>query len=411
MFRYYSLIVLTIITINTTSQTTNSPYSMYGLGIINQSSDTRSFSMGKTGIALPVKNELSSLNPASLTTLDSVIFYINFNLKADYTIYQSKKYETNNFNSNFDNLTFGLKANKWWGIGFGLKSFSGIGYNISTTQLINGSNTYYPVQYEGSGGISKAFLTNSIKLSKNWSAGITTSLLWGQIIDNEISDFTAIGGNSISNTTTYHLNKFHLETGVQYHGKIKNSDIYAGVSYSKRTKLFTSLDNSIYSSSNDEIISNDENNQQFVLPETFGTGIGFKINNKFLTSIDYRFEKWSNAINNTQNTVYNNAKHFGLGVEYSPQNNQLQSIFNRIKYRFGILINDTYLKINNYDLVSKGFSCGVEIPFKQSGNTINIGYQFQQFGSNSGNLLKETQNSFRIGFTFKENWFMKSKFY
>ncbi|MEE1347444.1 MAG: hypothetical protein U0K36_06140, partial [Bacteroidales bacterium] len=63
---------------------TSSPYSIYGIGIINTKEDVASAGLGHSGIALAPSEWLNLSNPAGINKLDSLSFYFNINLKGFY---------------------------------------------------------------------------------------------------------------------------------------------------------------------------------------------------------------------------------------------------------------------------------------------------------------------------------------
>lgn len=66
---YLTSIVTLIISIHSgysqSEALTSSPYSLYGLGVINQTSIGKSNALGYTGIGLKTDSEINNLNPAS----------------------------------------------------------------------------------------------------------------------------------------------------------------------------------------------------------------------------------------------------------------------------------------------------------------------------------------------------------
>jgi hypothetical protein len=411
---YKSLLILIVLLginniVAKAQNNTNSPYSMFGLGLVNSSGDSRSFGMGGTGIAMPSQEGMNTLNPASLGSLDSLAFYINFQLKSDYSTISSSNQTASSFNTNFENMSFGFKANKWWGVGFGLTSFSNIGYSIITNEYLFGTDQKYNMLYEGAGGISDVYLTNSFRLTKNFSAGVDASFLWGSIISKETADYSNLNGTKITNTRTYHLNNIHLKYGLQYHGLISSTAIFAGATYSRRTNLYTTYDQTIVYNKY-ELYNKMEPTNDYLVPNKLGVGLGLAFKKSWTVAADYQFDNWDGLSRPYQNAKTKDAQKFSAGIEYAPYKNQFSSIFNRMKYRAGAFMNDTYLSINNYDLQEKGFSVGVSIPMRQLHNSISVSYQYKVIGTTSNGLLKETHNTIKIGFIWCEDWFSKSKF-
>ena len=69
---------------------TSSPYSLYGLGTINQSSIGRTNGMGYTGIGLKTSNQINNLNPANYALIPEGSFFYDIGLKGEYNQYSNK---------------------------------------------------------------------------------------------------------------------------------------------------------------------------------------------------------------------------------------------------------------------------------------------------------------------------------
>lgn len=64
--------------------------------------------MGNSGVALPSEKYLNTLNPASLSNLDSLSFYFNFQAQGTSNKFIMSGKEQTNFDSNFDILSMGF---------------------------------------------------------------------------------------------------------------------------------------------------------------------------------------------------------------------------------------------------------------------------------------------------------------
>lgn len=406
------LILLAAITLrqhNLQAQNSSSPYSMFGLGSFDQAGDIKSAGMGGVGIALPSSHGPNSTNPASLTGLDSMLFYIDIQTKGNFANYSTSFKKQRTFDSNFDQISFALKAAKWWGTSFGISSLSQSNYSIWSEKYILGTQTKYDVLYEGEGGLSKAFWGNSWNIAKGLSAGLNISVVWGNLTSNETSTFTYLNGESISNIKTYHLNNFVWDAGLQYQFKLNDNQVSLGAVYQPKTTLLTDFSQEI--SGNSTYYTTDNSATNYQLPETFGAGIGLlTLKNSLSVAADFNLERWSQASNPIKYAQLNDAYRVSAGIEYVPQKNSYVSLVNRIMYRAGAFMGDTYLSINGQTIKQKGFSAGIGVPLRQRRNYINISYQYSISGTKTAGLIQETNHAFKLGLSLSENWFFKSTF-
>jgi hypothetical protein len=402
------VIALPIAVVTAFAQSNSSPYSMFGLGSFNSKGDVRSYGMGGAGMALPSDDGLGNLNVASLSGLDSLLFYIDLQTKATLTNYNTSNGSEQVFDSNFDNLSFAFKAGSWWGVGFGLSSLSQTDYNIMEESYIQGTVSKYNIQFEGQGGLSKVYWSNAWRLAKGLSVGLDAAYIWGNLITTKTSTFTQINGETLQNETTYYLHNMIWDAGLQYHFSLNKSKISIGATYQPKTTLLAKYKQTI---TGDAVYYTDEDDlTNYQLPETIGAGVGLNINKSITFAADFNFERWSQASNPIKYASLNDAYSIKAGIEFAPQKNAYQSLFNRMHYRLGANMGDTYLNVNGKTISYGGISAGLGIPLHQRRNFINIAYQYNQVGTQSAGLIKETNHTIKLGLSLSENWFFKSSF-
>lgn len=390
------------------AQSSGSPYSMFGLGNFNAKGDVRSYGMGGAGMALASENSLGNLNVASLTGLDSMLFFIDLQAKANYTQYSTSQMSESNTDSNFENISFGFKVAPYWGLTFGISSLSNTDYNIRYSNYILGTLSTYDILFQGKGGLSKIYWGNGWRLAKGLSVGLNLSYVWGSLSTYKTSTFSTINGESIENQTTYYLKNLVWDAGIQYQHQWNNNSVSIGVTYQPKTSLLANYKQSIVG--NSTYFTDEGDVENYELPETIGGGIGFNINKSITFAADYTLERWSNASNPIRYAGTNDAYSIKTGIEYAPQKNVYNSIFNRMHYRVGANMGDTYLKVNGTTISYKSISAGLGIPLRQKRNYINIGYQYTDVGTESAGLIKEASHTIKLGLSLSENWFFKSKF-
>src|SRR3989337_2043493 len=163
----------------------NSPYSIYGLGIVNKRMSTMNRGMGGTGIAVRDEFNLNYVNPASY---GSIVSPINSIYEMGFYV-ESNRYKTNELtelktNGSLSNLNYWFKLKPGWSSTVGLSPFSSVSYNINIPRNLGGiENVNYT--YDGSGTISQLYWGNSIDVIKNLSIGVNLSYLFGSLSKNE----------------------------------------------------------------------------------------------------------------------------------------------------------------------------------------------------------------------------------
>ncbi|MBQ5925150.1 MAG: hypothetical protein IIX03_00390, partial [Paludibacteraceae bacterium] len=81
---------------------TNSPYTRYGYGQLEDDCFSRSQSMGGTSIGLRNKNSINSTNPASYSSIDSTSFIFEMGVSGLLSNFQSNNSQNTTFTGNLD---------------------------------------------------------------------------------------------------------------------------------------------------------------------------------------------------------------------------------------------------------------------------------------------------------------------
>ena len=162
-----------------TAQNVTSPYSIIGIGDLEQSYFNRTSGMANTGIAYSNNNFVTINNPASLTSLTNQLFNVELAGRGKFVQFTGSGITPGLTAKDFsvEKLSLGIRINKWWGASAGLMPFSTSNYSFSGLQGWSGTNLVLPVDYNGSGGVNRYYLANGFKVSKNLSVGVNLSLI------------------------------------------------------------------------------------------------------------------------------------------------------------------------------------------------------------------------------------------
>ena len=215
----------------------NSIYSLYGIGDLQTASFAKQSGFGRAGVALKSDGFINIINPASFTENGPNDVMFDLGLSGYISSYESRgDYETAS-DANLDHFAMAFPVTKWWGTSIGLAPFSSIGYDISTTSVYEGSTSEIETEFVGSGGISQFFFMNSFKLNKHLSLGVSLSYLMGSLDQTEISILNSVGFIDVNTINTYYMRNMYLGFGLQYTQQIKNDNITFGLTYHPPQKL------------------------------------------------------------------------------------------------------------------------------------------------------------------------------
>ncbi|MEO8764266.1 MAG: hypothetical protein ABI416_08260 [Ginsengibacter sp.] len=397
--------------IKTQAQNVSSPYSLIGIGDIEDSYFNRTSGMANTGIAYRNNSFILLNNPAAISELQDQLFIIELSARGKFVNYSGKDVTTHLTGKDFsvERISMGMRINKWWGSSIGFMPFSTSNYAFSGTKSLQGTTGTLPVEYDGSGGINRYFFANGFRISKNLSVGVNTSFLGGSLkqLDSLLSPDLS---TALYTTRNVYIRNLYLEYGLQYHLPVtKKWDINIGATYAQKTGLRAQTTALVKDNTGDTLLNRVLTNNYFTLPNTTGFGIAL-VKNKELTFLaDYRFQDWSSLNIRGLNYSLENSSRYSAGVEYSKHKSYMHLSYEVFNLQAGVYYNKSYLKIYNQQLNDEGFTLGAGVNSKRSSMSYHLAFQYGMRGSQS--LIKESYTSFTVGLSFKDFWNTKGKKY
>lgn len=426
---------------------THSSYSRFGLGLLNDQSQTWNRSMGGVGIALPSGSRLNSMNPASYAHIDSLSFILDAGMSASFGRMSTKTSSIGINNACFDYIVAGFRLHKGLGLSFGFKPYSSIGYNYTTTSPnafrdeITGEIVRNTITYQGKGGLNEFYLGMGWQPFKHFSIGANAGILWGGYNHLMIQDFTQ-GGSSSNFYDGFNFLQYadvltyKLDFGVQYAFRVSRKDwltlgakVGLGHQFDGNAYLYR------YMSTGDTLQV--DNDLGFDIPMSYSAGIAWQHKNTLLVSADAHYQQWQdcgapqmivsqNVVSYpTMRNIYKNRLGFNVGMEYTPDPMASKGYYKHMKYRFGVSYNTPYINIAQGEGATRtltdgpselGISMGVGLPLSNFINsrariksTVNIGVQWLRRAPSNQNLITENYFMLNLGVLFNEGWFMKFK--
>ncbi len=153
-------LLLAAVSVSANAQSgTNSPYSQYGLGVL--SDQTSGFNRGMNGVGVGFRehNQVNFVNPASYSAMDSLTSIFDAGVSAQITNFNENGKKKNAKNADFEYAVAGFRMARHLGMSFGVLPFTNVGYNFSTSAVLDANQTIgYINQYKGSGGIHQVFV-------------------------------------------------------------------------------------------------------------------------------------------------------------------------------------------------------------------------------------------------------------
>jgi long-subunit fatty acid transport protein len=395
---------------------TSSPYSYYGIGDVRFKGTIESRSMA--GIQVEQDSiHLNLDNPASFSNLKLTSFTVGGTYNV--TTLKNESASEKAKRTTFDYLAVGLPMGKL-GVGFGLIPYSSVGYKLKE-YTYDGENVTKFKDYNGTGGVNKAFFAASYKLLPNLNIGADVQYNFGRIENSRVVfDGDVATGSRILDKAE--LSGVNFNFGGMYQAKLdKKLTFYSSLSYKLESKLSSHNTKDVatvnvssgydYSvvESEDQVVSN----KKLILPSELRFGLGIGESKKWLVGgqiISASQGDLVNTYNNDVDVSFEKTMKYSLGGYFIPNFSSFSSYFKRIVYRAGIKYEETGLVVNSQSIKDKGFSLGVGLPITGSFSNVNFGFEFGKRGTISSGLIQENYAKFSVGLSFNDRWFVKRKF-
>lgn len=396
------------------SQTNSSPYSMFGIGdMVNKNFD-RSSGMGNAGISLTSNRYMYDQNPASIAYLGNNMLTMEVSGNLNAISYKSNILSQTTTSSQFqvERFAMGTKIMPFWGMSFGLKQFSSSNYYFSQPQYIEGSltNAFETTTHTGSGGINQVFLSNGVRIGKNFALGVNVSYLFGHMKDEKAILASSDIPTQYNSTLNNYYTNFYFQGGLQYHANIASKwQIGLGAVGSLKTSL---SGNTYYALSEgdgsvslpvDVITDSIIGTTKFNLPVMYGGGLSLTYDDKLTFAADYKQQRWSSVKNssNAMDYSFKNANQISGGLEYTKRKNEVfhnQIVpFDKYFFQIGGYYNNEYLVLRGQQIKDAGITLGVGINSFSSGLGTMFNVQLGTRGTTANNLIRE--NYFQVGVT------------
>lgn len=399
---YFLILILLILRLGSvTSQSTSSPYSIFGLGYLESNSIGPFKAMGGTSIGFLSDKSINMANPASYSGLDSLLIVFEVGVFGKYTVFSTSRENQALVNANLKYMVMGFRINPWLATSFGFSPYSSIGYNITTNAPIEGTNKEYKKTFSGDGGVNQVYLGGSIKLLKNLSLGVNAAYLFGDITRSESSTELVY----YLDDATY-ISNFNFSYGLNYQLNLKKWKYNLGLIYGNSKKLSTNNVTTIQTESATETLKS--RRYSYSIPQNIGAGFAVT-RGYFSAGIDYEWSNWGN-VKFTNSLVHTrNSNRYSFGTEF-PMPGLSKGTGKMMFYRFGAEYRQSYLVIDENPIDYRAVTLGAGIPLKGVFSVVNVALELGQNGTSKGGLFKESFVTIHFDLSLRDVWFQQRKY-
>ena len=402
------------------AQTTTSPYSMYGYGILRDGATSMQRQMGGIGYALQSGRYINAMNPASYASIDSLTFLwdigadVCMNWRKDVNPTSGATEKGHGVGGGLDYITMQFPLSKYMGMSIGLIPYSSVGYTFGD-EIMHGS-----LSNQGTGGITQVY-AGVAGTFKGFSLGANISYDFGNVI-NDVYANTATGNQTLFEHVMQ-VRDFNVTLGAQYTARLSRFNrLTFGLTYTPKKSLHGKAWAAFWditAESAADTVGYTRLSGKYYRPQSIGAGINFtrERTSRFMIEADFLWQNWSKAAfpaltDDLGQTVvlaqrFNDRMRFALGGEVVPRlrGNYLQ----RIAYRLGANYARDYIKIGDNSVREYTVSCGFGLPTIEGKTIVNLGFEWKRRQASPQTLIKEDYFNISLGLNFNELWFFKRK--
>lgn len=397
------------------AQNVNTPYSMYGYGILGDRATSLQRQMGSVGYAMNSGRQINVMNPASYAAMDSLTFLFDMGADLSFLWSQEGSAKENAIGGGLDYVTMQFPICKFMGGSVGLLPYSSVGYAFGN-DIAHGT-----MENQGSGGINELYLGLAGKVG-GFSLGVNVSYDFGNIVND-------VFANPSSGSTKFEhvmqVRDWNIVIGAQYTQRIgRNDRIVLGATYSpKKTLLGKSWATiqEMTQESTPTTVAEMKLRGKYYTPNSIGAGISYSHErvSRLNVEFDYTWQGWADVKYSPlysssrpdqivfDGMSFNNRSRYALGAEYVPKIRG--SYLQRTTYRIGAYYTDDYLKIKGNGVREYGVTAGFGFPTPEGKTMINLGFEWKHRQATPQALLKENYLNITLGVNFNEVWFFKRK--
>lgn len=408
---FITLVLLTLSAWPAAAQTTLSPYSRFGYGLLNDNATAAQNQMGGVGYAMRSGRQINAMNPASYAMTDSMTFLFDMGLDLTNVWSKEASQSKHDIGGGLDYITMQFPLSKRMGMSIGLIPYSSVGYSFGS-KIDNGSSTY-----EGLGGLNQFYLGVAGRIVGGLSVGANISYLFGTSYHDVYA--TATSSSTSLFEQVLEVRDFHLLFGAQYSHSFGTAHrVTLGLTYSPAKTLLGHTWIQKYDINSDaapDTLNYTRLKGNFSLPETWGAGVAYEWNSRLTAEADFTYQPWSKAKimknENFMNNTFANRYKFAAGLSYKPA--ERGGYMRRITYRLGAHYTRDYMMITSptesHNVHDYGISCGFGLPTPGQKTVVNIGFEWLHRGTATAGILSENYFNIRLGINFNQLWFMKSQ--
>jgi len=390
---------------------TISPYTRFGYGVIADRSFGAGRSMGGIGYGLRSSKQINPMNPASYSCMDSLTFLFDAGATLQYSMLNDETNTHSNISGNLLYLGIQFPLSHTVAMSAGILPYSHTGYNFQITNTAD--EVAHDDYFSGKGGLNEVYVGLSIDIwKKRLALGANVSYMFGIIEHNSRVSYRASSVDNLYTLEKMNLRNFKYDLGAQYTQPLSKTErLTFGLTYTPKLTFSAvsynaiSVDPYFYSG----LLQSDTlHNQGYDIPNSVGLGVSYEKDYKMILAADVSWQAWSKTRFKGEKDNFNNRLKLAVGGEYIP-NSFTRSYLSRVRYRAGLNYSNSYLQVNGSGYKEYGIGIGAGFPMIDNRSYINASFEYVRIVPDIKSLINEQYFQLTLSFNFNEFWFFKMK--
>jgi hypothetical protein len=409
----------------------NSPYSRYGIGNLNNNSNSLIRGLGGTATAFNDVFSVNSFNPATYSFLKATTLDFALEASSNKVSMGDKSYSSGTAILSYLNL--GIPLGKNLGMNLGFKPIAHTYYNANDTTNVAGigSSIY---NYNGDGNMQFAYIGFSGRY-KGFSIGFNAGYVFGNY--DYANSLTALDSGGISTSIrdvelshNDQVGGLYWKGGLLYCNEVKKGyflNIGAAFTLSqplniKRNSYAIAYETELAADGSqavgniDTISSTLGTKGTLDMPLEYSFGINYGKSFHWNVGADFQYTDWSSFQKmGEREGIADNSYRASVGAQFTPDPEATgKKYFSMVTYRLGAYYGKDYLNINNTEIDYMGGTIGASFPLKRNYDQfgrINTALDIGQRGTLTNGLAKEFFVKFTLGVSLNDIWFIRPKYH
>jgi hypothetical protein len=400
-----------LLTVSAKAQNVSSPYSILGIGDIENNDFGRYSASGSATVSRREAGFYNFSNPASLTVMPYKAINLDFGLRGRVSKFKLPGTDTLTHPTKdfiVKRVTLAFKVTPKIAFAFGLKPYSSTNYKYVTSTALNDGNTDLVKSADGSGGLYQSYFSLAKSFGKHLSVGGTASWLFGSM-QNTTEYYNSLIALDVIRTEDKFYNAAGIQGGLQYYSLPgKQWQHTFGLTASVFTKL-KGQNTAVYTEGGTTIKTPDPIDISFQLPVTVSAGYSIASSGGLSLHLQGSYSKWPTQNLYYQNSYTKDAYTLNAGMEYSNSIKAGNYSIEKFYLGWGVKMEQSYMVVNGQRLndYAVTFGGGKNLsPLLSASASVEAGKR----GSAALGQIKENYVQFNFGLTLKDTWYGTKKF-